>query len=64
MSNISEFYNPVYEVTIKTNVRDYKRIEGGRLDMVINRIDKLTEHKGSMLGIKEDIVEIVYKKIA
>jgi hypothetical protein len=32
--------------------------------MVINRIDKLTKNKGSMLGIKEDIVEIVYKKIA
>lgn len=64
MSNISEFYNPVYEVTIKTNNRVYKRTEGGRLDIVINRIDKLAKNKGSMLGIKEDIVEIVYKKIA
>ena len=64
MASISEFYNPVYEVNIKTSNRNYKRIEGGRLDKVINRIDKLVEHKGSLLGIKEDMVEIVYKKIA
>jgi hypothetical protein len=64
MGNIYDFYNPVYEVKIKTNNRIYKRIEGGRLDIVIKRIDKLVEHKGSMLGIKENIVEIVYKKIA